>query len=338
MNRSTFFNLNHPWNLLLWKSIYFYSLSLFILFSCHPANNSIDVQNPSSPATEEELFVVVLGIAQDAGYPQIGCRKMCCNELHNSGQIGSSVTALGIIDQKDSSSWLIEATPDISSQWHTLGNLSKSTKMKGIALTHAHIGHYTGLMYLGRESLGSSQTPVYIMPKMKYFLENNGPWNQLVDLQNISLNLMLADSSVLLNERIKLTPILVPHRDEYSETVGFFIEGPSKRILFLPDIDKWGKWNHDLIEILETVDLAFIDGTFYKNGELPNRDMSEIPHPFMEETMELLSKAPISIKNKVHFIHFNHTNPVLRDTSIQSEIEARGFRIAQEGMRINLLK
>eukprot|EP00957_Ditylum_brightwellii_P156501 11911053-Ditylum_brightwellii.AAC.1 len=57
----------------------------------------------------------------------------------------------------------------------------------GIFLTHAHIGHYTGLMYLGREALGAVDVPVYAMPRMRSFLKNNGPWSQLVSLGNINI-------------------------------------------------------------------------------------------------------------------------------------------------------
>ena len=70
-------------------------------------------------------------------------------------------------------------------------------------------------------------------------------------------------------------PFLVPHRDEFSETVGFEIKGENKTAVFIPDIDKWSKWNSDLKELIKRVDYAFLDATFYKNGEIPSRDMSE---------------------------------------------------------------
>ena len=42
---------------------------------------------------------------------------------------------------------------------------------KGIFLTHAHIGHYSGLIHLGKEALGAKGISVYAMPKMSFFLK-----------------------------------------------------------------------------------------------------------------------------------------------------------------------
>jgi pyrroloquinoline quinone biosynthesis protein B len=112
-----------------------------------------------------------------------------------------------------------------------------------------------------------------------------------------------------LNERITVTPLRVPHRDEYSETVGFLIRGPSRSILWLPDIDKWEKWPTPLESVLAGVGVAYLDGTFYDASELPGRDLREIPHPLMTETLSRL-KSPMLAK--VRFIHLNQSNPLLR--------------------------
>ena len=58
----------------------------------------------------------------------------------------------------------------------------------GIFLTHAHIGHYIGLMYLGKEAMNADQVPVYAMTRMKGFLIQNGPWSQLLKINNIRIN------------------------------------------------------------------------------------------------------------------------------------------------------
>ncbi len=140
---------------------------------------------------------------------------------------------------------------------------------------------------------------------MKEYLRSNGPWSQLVLLNNIALRPLANDSAVNLNSSLRITPLQVPHRDEYSETVGFRIESGARGILFIPDIDKWSTWNRNLAEEIKKSDMALLDGTFFANGELPGRDMKEIPHPFVTETMELLAELPASEKNKIVFIHFN---------------------------------
>lgn len=205
-----------------------------------------------------------------------------------------------------------------------------------LRLTHAHIGHYTGLMHLGREVLGAHEIPVYAMPRMCEFLQHNGPWDQLVRLGNIELRSLEDGTEIRLNPRISVTPLLVPHRDEYSETVGFIIRGPRRSILWLPDIDKWERWATPLESVLARVDVAYVDGTFYSADELPGRDLREIPHPLMIETMDRLEAQPFEVHGKIRFVHLNQSNPALRDTRVRAGIEKRGFAVAEEGGRTSL--
>jgi len=96
--------------------------------------------------------------------------------------------------------------------------------------------------------------PVYAMPKMKMFLENNGPWNQLVSEENISIQSLQNETMVKLTSQFSVLSFTVPHRDEFSETVGYKIIGPNKSVLFIPDIDKWHLWVKDIVEEIEQVD------------------------------------------------------------------------------------
>ncbi len=284
--------------------------------------------------THENPYVMVLGIAQDAGYPQMNCKKHCCEAAWENSELKRTTSCLAIIDPNTNEQWMIDATPNIKEQLQRLKVKTGTEKVDGILITHAHIGHYTGLMHFGREVMGTNRIPVYVMPKMKNYLEQNGPWSQLVELENISLKRLQKDSSINLNNRIKITPFLVPHRDEFSETVGYEIKINNKILIFIPDIDKWETWQTDIIQLIKKVDYAFLDATFYKNGEL-KRDMSEIPHPFVEESMEMFSKLSEKDKAKVNFIHFNHTNPLLIDGSkAQNEVLQKGFNIAKENQII----
>ena len=213
---------------------------------------------------------------------------------------------------------------------------TREYEFSGIFLTHAHIGHYTGLMFLGHESMGATQVPVFAMPKMSEFLKTNGPWSQLVSYQNIAIKPILHQQEVDLNT-VKVTPFLVPHRDEYSETVGYKIQGPNKSAIFIPDINKWNIWKTSISELIQSVDYALLDATFYANGEIPGRDMSQIPHPFVTETMQTLQHLPKSDKSKVWFIHMNHTNPLLNSESPESNhVKSEGYNIAKVGDKIEL--
>lgn len=285
-----------------------------------------------------DKFLVVLGIAQDAGYPQAGCEKECCRTYDEGKEKKKLITCLALVDRKAGEYWLFEATPDIAAQLRTVQRYTGNKDLpEGILITHAHIGHYTGLMQLGREAMGTKDVPVWVMPRMDSFLRNNGPWSQLVQFSNIKLKSLKADSSIQLNSSFTITAFRVPHRDEYSETVGFLIQSDKKKVLFIPDMDKWEKWDRNIAEEIGKVDLALLDGTFYNNGELPGRDMREIPHPFVEESLQQFSSLTSAEKSKIVFIHFNHTNPLLRKNSAEKDkVKKDGFALAEEGMLIEL--
>jgi pyrroloquinoline quinone biosynthesis protein B len=277
-------------------------------------------------------YLVILGNVQDAGSPQMGCEKACCKELFKTPDPSRKVVSIGIVDPNNKKYWMIEASPDFSTQSRLLKDISNFEHSKtpdGIFLTHAHIGHYSGLMYLGKESFNSDNVPVYAMTRMKGFLIQNGPWSQLFKLENIKINNIDHEKIFSLSNKITITPFLVPHRDEFSETVGFKIKGPNKSILFIPDIDKWGKWNKSLLTEIKKVDLALVDGTFYDAEEVNHRDISEIPHPFIVETIELFKSEKKELKSKIKFIHLNHTNPLLNDNSnATKKINEQGFSVA----------
>ncbi len=308
---------------------------LFIVEGCRSKD--------SSPAKDDkknlpDKFLVVLGIAQDAGFPQAGCINECCKAYWQGKEEKKYVTCLALVDRKANLYWLFEATPDITNQLENVQSylLTKDNySPAGIFITHAHIGHYSGLMQLGREAMGAKSIPVWAMPRLDSFLKYNGPWSQLVSLKNIQLQSLKVDSTVSLTASLKVTPVKVPHRDEFSETVGFIIQSEKKKILFIPDIDKWEKWPKDIVAEVGKVDIALLDGTFYKNGELPGRDMKEIPHPFVEESLQKFSSLPSVEKSKIVFIHFNHTNPLLKKQSAEKKkVKADGFGVAEQGMVI----
>ena len=281
-----------------------YSLALiFISVSCENIDDQKIIELDSS--TENSHRIVVLGTTQDAGAPHIACKKSCCVALFDEPNKDFMVVSLGLIDPIEEKTYLFEATPDISRQAKALKQASgfdaKETP-DGIFLSHAHIGHYSGLMYLGKEAMGAKQVPVYAMPRMKLYLENNGPWSQLVEQENIKIQAILNQEEYHLGPKLSIIPIIVPHRDEFSETVGYRIIGPAKQALFIPDIDKWEKWDHDIIEEIKNIDYAFIDATFYDGDELNNRAMSEIPHPFIIESIKLFESLS-SEEKKENIFH-----------------------------------
>ncbi|MGJ8662181.1 MAG: MBL fold metallo-hydrolase [Marinicella sp.] len=290
-------------------------------------------------AEQEKVELVVLGVAQDAGYPQLNCYKPHCQAGWDDANNKKYATSLTLIDHQFKQKYLFEATPDIREQMYHLHTLAPDDEyvLNGIFLTHGHMGHYTGLMHMGHEAAGSKNVPVYVMPRFKKYLQDNGPWSQLAAYKNILLHDLNHGMPVRFNDLITIKPILVPHRDEYTETVGYVISGPNKSALFIPDINKWHLWDKNIADEINQVDYALLDATFFANGEIPGRDMSEIPHPFVEESMGLFKDLSPTDKNKVIFIHFNHTNPLLNPNSeATKQVKALGFQVAYRGMKINL--
>jgi pyrroloquinoline quinone biosynthesis protein B len=307
-----------------------YFFFLLFLFSC--SEKSTEGVSDGLVKMGDGVSLVILGTVQDAGSPQIGCNKECCKGLFENPDISRRVVSLGLLDAISHKSYLFEATPDIASQMKMLSSFSNQNEKEladGMFLSHAHIGHYSGLMYLGKEAIDAQNLTAYVMPRMSDFLSNNGPWNQLITRKNILLQELENEKPLQLSEKLSVTPILVPHRDEYSETVGYRIIGPKKTALFIPDIDKWEKWDKDIIEEIKLVDYAFLDATFYSGNELNNRDISQIPHPFIIESLEKFKGLTSQEKSKIVFIHFNHTNPVLNPDSKETQIVLKqGFKIA----------
>lgn len=293
--------------------------------------------------TTEAPYLIVLGTSQDAGTPQAGSHEHPAWKDPSKRKLA---TSLGLVDPNTGKTWMFEATPDFRQQWYDLdsaaGNMARDNASPGtttrravpdgIFLTHAHIGHYTGLMFLGQESMGTTGVTVYAMERMADFLALNGPWDQLVRLNNISIRKLRPSVPIRLSDDLRVIPFLVPHRQEYSEVAGYRIEGPSRTALFIPDIDSWDDWDrmgHRIEAILETVDVAYLDGTFFAEGEIPGRDMSSFPHPLITVTMDRLSALSSAQRSKIRFIHLNHTNPASDAESAEAAmIRENGFGVA----------
>ena len=295
-------------------------------------------------ALDSRFHCYVLGRAQDGGLPHLGCEKPCCAEARKSGR-KEYPACLGIHDTKTGTLLLIEATPAIESQVALLHQLADEhdrgrKPIDALLLTHAHIGHYAGLIQFGKEVASTKAIPTFVTKRMGDFLTNNAPWSQLVSLNQIDLQILPETNRVATSfspiEGLKVEAFKVPHRDEFSDTVAFKLHGPNQTVLFMPDIDRFDGRERMLERLLEDVDVAYIDATFYDGRELPGRDMANIPHPMMIDTMNRFSQFASEHAGAIRFIHLNHTNPAFSDHAIQQDIRSRGFRIAEQGERIGL--
>ncbi len=284
-------------------------------------------------------ILVVLGTAQDAGKPQIG---NSADPAWRDSSLIRTASSIAVVNRAAATYSLFDATPDVKFQMHMLevSSTVEGLKLGEIFLTHGHMGHYLGLAQFGREAMGAKGISVYAMPRMQSFLENNGPWDLLIKLNNIEINPLSDKTTIQISDNITVTPFLVPHRGEYTETVGYRIQGASKSAVYIPDIDSWEQWEEagtKLTDIIDANDYLLIDGTFYSGDELPGRDMSKIPHPTISHTMEMLKILPPASRAKIRFTHLNHSNPAHdKITHAYEDIEKAGYKIAREGERICL--
>jgi pyrroloquinoline quinone biosynthesis protein B len=290
-----------------------------------------------------EVLVKVLGTAQDGGIPHIGCWCPNCRRAWNEPKSSRLIVSLAVCDLLHNKTFLVDATPDIRKQTRMIWKRMKQRKGQkkfspdGILLTHAHIGHYTGLMFYGYEAQSTTNLPVYCSNRMTRFLSHNGPWEQLIRLKNIEIHSIEPDQSISLTSGISVEGFQVPHREEYSDTLGFKIYGKQKSLLYIPDIHKWEKWHRSAIDEVRKADIALIDGTFYSPTELPSRDLTSIGHPFITHSVELLKDVVATGKKQVFFIHLNHSNQALDPGSEEQKALLRqGFALASDGMEFCL--
>ena len=275
---------------------------------------------------------VLLGIAQDASVPQIGCDCPACAAARADPSLRQSAVSVGLIDTAARASWIIDATPDFREQYDALRAIAPDCPLRGILLTHIHIGHYLGLAQLGKEALNARAMPVLCSPRAAAFLASNGPWSQLVEHGNITLLPWTPNAPIALSPTLTVTPLPVPHRAAYSDTVAFSISGPRHRLFYCPDIDRWEAWEQGIRAVVDAHNVALPDATFFSGAELPGRDMSRIPHPLVTDTVTRLRGTPA----EVALIHLNHSNPLLRDTPERAWLLEQGFGAGAQGRRWRL--
>jgi pyrroloquinoline quinone biosynthesis protein B len=306
---------------------------------------------PEAPAAGSGAagpFLRVLGTAQDGGLPHAACSCDRCAAARRDPALARRVASLGVVLPASGQVFLIDATPDLPEQLEALADVRRPaagrvdrSPVDGVLLTHAHMGHYLGLAWFGYEAVNTQGLPVWCTPRMAAFLRGNGPWSLLVSRGNVELRELDpaagADGSVELGDGVTVRAVPAPHRDEYTDTVGFLVRGPRTAVFYVPDTDSWAAWGERLDEVLAEVDVALVDGTFYSRDELPDREVSEIGHPLITDSLERFGEAVRAGRLRVVFTHLNHSNPALDpDGPERRAIERAGFRVLEDGEEIGL--
>lgn len=229
---------------------------------------------------------------------------------------------------------LLDASPDIRVQSQMLLESplyppGRDSLVDSIFITHAHMGHYTGLLHFGKEALAAEHIPLFATDRFITFMERNEPWGALLNsghLDAIPINGLTAE----IDTEITITAVPVPHRDEFSDTVAFSVNvNGDPWVLYLPDIDDWPSWTDAEFEIARH-DMVLMDATFSGPNELGDRDMVSIGHPLVVDTIERF--AHLTANTRIVFTHMNHSNPLGNPSAAitQQALDA-GFTTAHDG-------
>ncbi|MAK78441.1 MAG: hypothetical protein CL992_04130, partial [Euryarchaeota archaeon] len=159
------------------------------------------------------VSVVILGISQDGGLPQVGCQKICCEGARKEPNLVRFPVALGI-KGTDSSFHLVEASREMARQfdiWASVGGFTGD--LSSLCLTHAHFGHVDGLGLFGKEVMGAKGLITHCSHAMVSLLNKTPAWSELLQQEVLLPRPWNADSPFEPTEKcgFTITPILVPH-------------------------------------------------------------------------------------------------------------------------------
>jgi pyrroloquinoline quinone biosynthesis protein B len=270
-----------------------------------------------------DIRLIVLGSGQDGGTPQFGTpdgvgRDRCASSV-------AVVASDGLV-------LLFDASPDIRAQSQRLPRRDPGTEpVDAVFITHAHMGHYAGLLHFGKEAAATHGVPLFAPKSVIAFLDTNEPWATLFSeghFDPVALNTATASVG-----GIDVQAIPVPHRSEHSSACGFSVSVEGEPwLLYTPDIDSWDMWPDAEAELTRHR-VSLIDAAFSDPNELPLRPMSEVRHPMVPDTIDRF--AHIATQRRLVLTHINHTNALGDpDSAIAKQAIACGFEIAFDGMEI----
>jgi pyrroloquinoline quinone biosynthesis protein B len=273
--------------------------------------------------------VHVLGTAQDGGVPHPGCACPRCDAARRDPRHRRLVASIAV-EGATGKTLLVDAGPDFREQTDLLAKATgrPPPALDAVLVTHAHVGHYAGLVFLGREAMHARAMPLLGTARMLAFLRANRPWAHLFDRGEVAPREVAPGQPIEL-DGATVVPFASPHRAEDTDTLGLEVRGPRKTLVYVPDADRWAP---DLAARIRAADVALVDGTFFDAKELPGRNLAEVPHPLVADSVKALAGA----RGDVAFTHLNHSNPLLGPDRNGTHPLPKGFRVLSDGESFDL--
>lgn len=308
------------------------------------------------------IHIIVLGAAAGGGFPQWNSNSEACRRARSGDPAATPATQASIAVSADGNRWfLINAAPDLREQINREPSLHpkhglRSSPVAGVVLTNGDVDAVAGLLHL-RE-----RTPfvIYAHPRIFAVLDQNPIFRVLapgvVKRQPFGVEnaFSLCDHDGK-ESGLEVTPFQVPGKvalymedaskgtdfgTEEGDTIGLEIaDAEGTRVMYVANC---AGVTDALKRRLNGVDLLFFDGTLWRDDEMitsregqkTGRRMGHIS--MSGEAGAMASLSDVDIGQRV-FIHINNTNPALiADSPERREIESSGWKVAHDGMRIDL--
>jgi pyrroloquinoline quinone biosynthesis protein B len=309
------------------------------------------------------MHVKILGSAAGGGFPQWNCTCRNCFSVRMGTFSGKPRTQAQIAVSEDGRMWfLLGACPDLRAQIEVSpelhpGNGLRQSPIAGAVLSSGDLDHVLGLLLLrelqplrvyGTRSVLSLLREDNCMFAMLNRVSDQVLWNGVNAEEMFSLLSPAGTASGLKCETIALAahyPAYVSKQraEELAPCealLGTIIEDQAgKRLAYMPAVPRV---DDGLLQLLESIDLLFFDGTFWSDDELIRiqgsgqtaHEMGHIPVSSEHGSLHLL--ADLRRPRKI-FIHINNTNPVLDESGAEfSEIQKAGWELAEDGCNIQL--
>ena len=302
------------------------------------------------------LSAFVLGAAAGGGFPQWNCCCEVCRlawagdaRVKPRTQASLAVTADGL-DNPDAAFVLINASPDLRQQILDTPALRphglRHSPIAAVVLTGAEVDQTTGLLTLrerGPFALYGTDATLATLAANPIF--------SVLAPDVVTRRPIRAGEGFALPGGLRAELFLVPGKAplylegdnpalaaETEANVGIEIACAGKRLVFIPGA---AKFTPAIAERLRDADVVLFDGTLFTDDEMiaagagvkTGRRMGHMPVGGPDGTLAALA----GLARRRILIHINNTNPILiEDSRERHAVEAAGFEVAEDGMRIEL--